>query len=173
MFDIATSAIEAEKIIRSYVRETPLDFSQQLSDLTGCNVFLKCENLQHTGSFKVRGAINKLLSLTHSERKQGVVTASTGNHGAALAYGLNQLKINGIVFVPETASAVKVDNIRNYKVPVEFFGADCVQTEMHALYYAVENNMVYVSPYNDPDIIAGQATLAVEIVRQLNRIDVI
>lgn len=173
MFDVANEVVEAEKIIRSYVRETPLDYSVPLSKITNCNVYLKCENLQHTGSFKVRGAINKLLSLTHSERKQGVVTASTGNHGAAVAYGLNQLKINGLIFVPENTSPAKIENIRNYNVALEFYGTDCIQSEMHALYYAVENNMIYVSPYNDLDVIAGQGSIGVELARQLNKIDVV
>ena len=173
MLDIAMHAQEAEHIIRPYVRETPLDHSLSLSQMTGCEVYLKCENLQHTGSFKVRGAFNKLLSLTHTERMQGVVTASTGNHGAAVAYALNQAKINGIVFVPEQTPQNKIDNIQKYKIPLNVFGNDCLHTEMHALYYSIENNMTYISPYNDEEIIVGQATIGIELLRQLNKIDVV
>lgn len=172
MIDVKNEVLIAEQRIRSYIRETPLDFSLSLSKVTKLQVYLKCENLQYTGAFKVRGAFNKLLSLTDSQRQQGVVTASSGNHGAAVAFGLNTLKIPGIVFVPENASSVKIDNIRAYDVPLEFYGTDCMQTEMHAIEYAKENNMIYVSPYNDPQVIGGQGTIALEIMRQLDKVDV-
>jgi threonine dehydratase len=173
MLDIRNEVLIAENRIRSYIRETPLDFSLPLSKITNTHVYLKCENLQFTGAFKIRGAFNKLLSLTPSQRQQGVVTASSGNHGAAVAFGLSQLKIPGIVFVPENASSTKVDNIRNYDVPLEFYATDCMQTEIHALEYAKQHNMIYVSPYNDLQVIAGQGTVALEIRRQLDTVDVI
>ena len=88
--DIAGEVISAEKVIRPYVRETYLEYSPFYSRMTGANVYFKLENLQHTGSFKLRGAMNKLLSLTDEEKGRGVVTASTGNHGAAFAYGLSK-----------------------------------------------------------------------------------
>jgi threonine dehydratase len=173
MFDIKNEVLEAEKRIRSHVRETPLDYSVALSRATKTNVFLKCENLQYTGAFKVRGAINKLLSLSPSQREQGVVTASSGNHGAAVAFGLNKLNIQGKVFVPENASSTKVDNIRNYNVPLEFYGTDCMQTEIHALEYAKQHNMIYVSPYNDIQVIGGQGTIGLELTNQIDQIDVV
>ncbi|HLB43138.1 MAG TPA: threonine/serine dehydratase [Gammaproteobacteria bacterium] len=173
MFDIKNEVLVAEKRIRSHVRETPLDYSVALSRATKTNVFLKCENLQYTGAFKVRGAINKLLSLSPSQREQGVVTASSGNHGAAVAFGLNKLNIQGKVFVPENASSTKVDNIRNYNVPLEFYGTDCMQTEIHALEYAKQHNMIYVSPYNDLQVIGGQGTIGLELTNQLDQIDVV
>lgn len=173
MLDIKEAVLSAEKKIRPHVRETLLDQSVALSRMTGVNVFLKCENTQYTGSFKVRGALNKLLSLTPQERTQGVVTASSGNHGAAVAFGLKKLDIPGIVFVPETASPAKVDNIRNYDAKLEFFGDDCMKTEMHAHHYAKEHKMIYVSPYNDRDVIAGQGTIGLELTRQLAKIDVV
>jgi threonine dehydratase len=171
MFDIKNEVLIAEKRIRQHIRETPLDYSIALSQEMKVNVFLKCENLQHTGAFKVRGAINKLLSLTPSQREQGIVTASSGNHGAAVAFGLNQLKMKGIVFVPENASTTKIDNIRNYTDALEFYGTDCMQTEIHALEYAKQHNMIYVSPYNDLQVIGGQGTIGLELVHQLNDID--
>jgi len=173
MFDIKNEVLTAEKRIRSYIRETPLDFSLALSKITGTNVYLKCENLQYTGAFKLRGAFNKLLSLTPSQQQQGVVTASSGNHGAAVAFGLNKLKIPGIIFVPENTSVTKIENIRNYDVPLEFYATDCMQTEIHALDYAKHHNMIYVSPYNDPQVIGGQGTIALELMQQLNKIDVV
>ncbi len=173
MLDIKNEVIIAENRIRPHIRETPLDFSLPISKITNTNVYLKCENLQYTGSFKIRGAFNKLLSLTPSQWQQGVVTASSGNHGAAVACGLNKLKIPGIIFVPENTSSTKVDNIRNYKIPLEFYATDCMQTEIHAQEYAKKHNMVYVSPYNDLQVIGGQGTIALEITRQLNKVDVI
>lgn len=173
MFDIKNEVLAAESRIRPYIRETPLEFSVPLSKMTNCNVYLKCENLQYTGAFKVRGAFNKLLSLTSEQKKQGIVAASSGNHGAAVAYALSKLKIPGIVFVPENASPTKIDNIRNYDVPLEFHGTDVMQTEIHALEYAKQHNKIYVSPYNDPKVIAGQGTISLELSKQINKVDVI
>lgn len=171
MLDIKNEVLIAETRIRQYIRETLLDYSIAISREIKVNVFLKCENLQHTGSFKVRGAINKLVSLTPSQREQGVVTASSGNHGAAVAFGLNKLKMKGVVFVPENTSSTKIDNIRNYTTDLEFFGTDCMQTEIHALEYAKQHNMIYVSPYNDLQVIGGQGTVGLELSHQLNNID--
>jgi threonine dehydratase len=171
--DIKNEVLIAEDRIRPYIRETPLDFTLPLSKITNANVYLKCENFQYTGAFKIRGAFNKLLALTASQRQQGVVTASSGNHGAAVAFGLNKLKIPGIIFVPENASSTKVENIRNYKISLEFYATDCMQTEAHALKYARQHNMIYVSPYNDLQVIAGQGTIALEVTRQLDKVDVV
>lgn len=173
MFDIKSEVLIAEKRIRQYIKETPLDYAIALSRETKVNVFLKCENLQYTGAFKVRGAINKLLTLTQPEREQGVVTASSGNHGAAVAFGLNKLNMKGVIFVPETASATKIDNIRNYTGDLKFYGTDCMHTEMHALEYAKQHNMIYISPYNDSQVIGGQGTIGLEIVNQLDTFDAI
>ncbi|MFL5628880.1 MAG: threonine/serine dehydratase, partial [Ktedonobacteraceae bacterium] len=114
MINVLQAVLQAEHKIRPYIRETPLEYSFLLSKLTGSQVFLKLENLQYTGSFKVRGAMNALLSLTPEQRTRGVVTASSGNHGIAVAFGLHALKIHGTVFVPEDTSSTKVAAIRNY-----------------------------------------------------------
>ena len=159
--------------IRPYIRETPLDFSPFLSQQSGCDVYLKLENLQYTGSFKLRGAMNKLLSLTPAQRSKGVVAASSGNHGAAVAFGMKKLGVPGTIFVPEDASQIKVDAIRCQGVTVKFYGSDCVIAEHYARRFAEENGMVYISPYNDLQVIAGQGTIAVELARQLDKIDTI
>lgn len=162
--------VQAEKTIRSYLRETPLEFSPALSTDT-CNVYLKLENYQHTGSFKVRGAFNKLLSLSDEEKAKGIVTASTGNHGAAVAYVLKTLNHKGIIFVPETASKAKVAKIQHLGSEVRYYGDDGVLTENYARRFAAENGMTYISPYNDEAVIAGQGTIAVELERQLEPVD--
>ena len=159
--------------IAPYVRETPLDHSPFFSEATGCEVWLKLDNLQHTGSFKLRGAFNKLLSLTPEERAAGCVAASSGNHGAAIAYAMKKLGVTGVIFVPEKTSPTKVDAIRRYGGNVEFFGNDGLDTETHARQYATDNGMTYLSPYNDEHVITGQGVCGVEISRQLAQVDAV
>lgn len=165
--------LAAAQRLKDLIRITPLENSIALSRASGAQVFLKCEQLQYTGSFKVRGALNKLLLLTPAQRAQGVVTASTGNHGAAVAFGLQKLNIPGKIFVPENASTAKVENIRNYHTQLEFYGNDCMQTELHAREQALAQNQVYISPYNDLDVIAGQGTIGVELIQQADDIDAV
>lgn len=173
MIAVKNEVLNAYERIKPHIRETLLDHSISFSRKTGCHVFFKCENLQYTNSFKVRGALNKLLSLTPREREKGIVAASTGNHGAAVAFGLQKLKIPGIVFVPENVSKTKVNNINNYEATVKYHGNDCVMTEIYARDYAEQNNLTYLSPYNDSFVIGGQGTLAIELKRQLEDIDAV
>ena len=165
--------LQAAQRIRPFIRETPLLRSAWLSRESGCEVYLKLENLQHTGSFKLRGAFNKLLSLTPAQRERGVITASSGNHGAALAYALQALNANGTIYVPADASPAKIAAIRAFGQEVQFYGDDCVETEAHARRLAEPNGMIYISPYNDPQIIGGQGTIAVELAKQLDHIDAV
>ena len=164
--------VAAAKRIRSFIKETPLEHSLPLSD-DKRRVFLKLETLQYTGSFKVRGALNKLLSLSEEERSRGVVAASTGNHGAAVAYGLKLLNAKGIVFVPDNASSAKVANIMRLSADLRTYGQDGLETEQHARQYAKENRLVYLSPYNDSDVIAGQGSIAVELFKHLKKVDTV
>lgn len=168
----AEAALAANRIA-SYVRETPLDYSPFFSELTGARVYLKLENLQHTGSFKLRGAFNKLLTMTEAQRAAGGVAASSGNHGAAIAYAMDRLGVEGVIFVPEQTSPTKVDAIRRAGGEVRFFGTDGLDTEMHARQFADDHGMTYLSPYNDPAVIAGQGSCGVEIARQLSDIDAV
>lgn len=162
------AAVErAESRIREYILETPLEHSPYLSQLGDCDVYLKLENQQRTKSFKFRGAMNKVLSLDEKVRSRGIITASTGNHGAAMAQVFNQLKVEGTVFLPVNAAPAKVQTLRLLGVRVKFFGTDCVETERLARRNAEEDGLMFVSPYNDPEIIAGQGTVAAEIARQL------
>ena len=163
----------AEPRIRAYVRETPLEHSTVLSGLCDAEVYVKLENLQRTGSFKVRGAFNRLLSLTEQERTGGIVAASSGNHGAAVALGMSTLDIAGIIFVPESASAAKVEKIKRLGAEVRAAKDDSGETELYARAYAAERGMTYISPYNDEAVIAGQGTIGAEIVRQLPSVDAV
>ena len=170
---LPANAVLAANRIANHIRETPLDYSQYFSELTGANVYLKLENLQITGSFKLRGAFNKLLSLTTEQSEAGGVAASSGNHGAAIAYAMQKTGIGGIIFVPEGTSSTKVDAIRRAGGDVRFFGTDGLETEQHARSYAEENGMLYLSPYNDLDVIAGQGSCGVEIARQISDLDAV
>jgi threonine dehydratase len=171
--EVAANAAEAAGRIGHLVRETPLDYSPRYSALTGAEVFFKLENLQYTGSFKLRGATNLLLSLSGEQRARGCVAASSGNHGAAVAYAMQQLGVDGVVFVPEQTSTAKVDSIKSYGGDVRFFGTDGLDTETHARQYADQHGMYYLSPYNDPAVIAGQGSCGVEIAAQLPDADAV
>lgn len=171
--DVINEILQAETRIRPYIWETSLKHSIRLSELTGCNLYFKLENLQHTGSFKVRGALNKLLSLSPEQRDKGVVAASTGNHGAAVAFGLNRLRANGLIFVPENASPSKLEIIQGLGTEIRTYGLDGAETESHARNYADEHGMVYISPYNDLEVIGGQGTIGLELARQLKPIEAV
>jgi threonine dehydratase len=171
--DVVAEATAAGTRIKEMVRRTPLVQSDYLSATTGADIFLKLENRQTTGSFKFRGASNRLMTLTPEERAQGCVAASSGNHGAAVACAMQKLETDGVIFVPEQTSPAKVDGIRSFGGNVQFFGTDGLDTEQHAREYAEQNNMYYLSPYNDRQVIAGQGTCGIEIVEQLPDVDAI
>ena len=173
IMNIEKEVEEAYQRIKPHVRETRLEKSRGYSDQTGANVFLKMENLQHTGSFKVRGAMNKILSLSDDELKRGVVTASTGNHGAAVAFSLGKIGAKGTVFVSPKASASKIEAIRRLGADVKKHGDDPIEAENYARNYAKEKGIAYIPPYNDPKTIGGQGTIGVELEKQLEKIDAV
>lgn len=169
--DVAAAARAAALRIDSLVRRTPLDYSPRFSAEAGAEVWFKRENLQYTGSFKLRGATNLLMSLPDGERARGCVAASSGNHGAGVAFAAQRLEIPAIVFVPDFTSEAKIAAIRSYGGDVRTFGSDGLDTEIHAREFAAANDMQYVSPYNDPRIIAGQGTCGIEILDDLPDVD--
>lgn len=171
--NVKEEVLGAEKRIREHIRETPLEFSPYLSRMSDCRVYLKLENIQYSGSFKFRGAANKLLSLTEDEIQKGITTASSGNHGMAVAYLLQKFGIKGTIFLPEVATEAKVEAIRSYGVDIKLFGDDCVKAEMEARRVAEVEGFAYIPPYNDPRIIGGQGTVAVELMKQLEKIDAV
>lgn len=168
--NVKKKVLEAEKRIRTYVRETPLEYSPYLSELGNCELYLKMENIQLTGSFKARGAMNKILSLP---RGTEITTASSGNHGLAVAYALREVNGKGTLYLPTTAAPVKIEKLRNYDILLEFYGIDSVEAEILAKEVANRDKKVFISPYNDPEIIGGQGTIGLEITRQLDKIDVV
>ena len=173
MIDVAEHARSAEERIRPYVRQTPVEESPELSRLTGARVFLKLENLQLTGSFKLRGALNKLLSLGAEERRRGVVAASSGNHGAAVAHGAKLLGLRVVVYVPESASPAKIAAIEARGAEVRRIAGDGVLAEIAARRYADDHGLTYLSPYNDAEVVGGQGTIGVELARQIETLDAV
>lgn len=171
--DVVRQVELAEGRIRPFIRETPLEHSPVLSAAAGCGVYLKLENVQVTGSFKARGAFNKLLSLTDGERVAGIVTASTGNHALAVAHALALLGVQGEIFLPSTASPLKLEALRSRGADLRLVDADAGRVETIARAHAVDSGRVFISPYNDPEVIGGQGTVAVELLRELEAMDTV
>ena len=170
-YDLKESCQTAYNNIKKHIVKTPLIHSKNLSSISDTNVFLKLENFQHTGSFKLRGAMNKILNLP--DKSISVVAASSGNHGAAVAYSLRNLKMKGLVYVPENVVSSKVKLMKKYGVEVRYSGNDSLIAESSAISYAEENNLSFVSPYNDIDVISGQGTIGVEMINQMKDLDVV
>jgi threonine dehydratase len=162
-------AAVAEQRIRAHVRETPLWRSRRMSASSRADVFLKLENLQETGSFKLRGAANKLLSLPGAQAARGIVAASNGNHALAVATIGRELGIPVEVFVSEHVDPLRRSKIESMQALVQTVGGNSLLAEQTARRAAEKSGRTYVSPYNDRDVVTGQATNAAEILRQLAR----
>src|SRR5918996_2963449 len=152
--------------IASLARITPVFSSETLGRLSGRRVFLKAENLQRTGSFKIRGAINKIQTLGEAERAAGVVTASSGNHGQAVALAAREAGVHATVFMPEDAPMAKVDAARNYGAEIVLVGEGYDEAH-HAALERVQAGATLVHAFEDPAVIAGQGTLGLELAEQL------
>lgn len=154
--------------------ETPLDYAPLLSQRTGNKVLLKREDLQPVFSFKLRGAYNKLLQLTEAEREQGVICASAGNHAQGVALGAQHLGIKATIVMPRTTPQIKVDAVKSRGAKVVLHGDSYDEASSHAKKLVEEKGLIYVHPFDDPDVIAGQGTVGMEILRQYHgKIDAI
>lgn len=165
--DVAAEVQAAEARIRPYLLTTPAVPSVGLTAEVGSPVVLKCENLQHTGSFKARGALSKTLALSREALARGIITASTGNHGAAVAYAARIVDAEALVVVPENANPSKLAAIERLGGRIEVHGTDSVESETGARTMAGERGLTFISPYNDPQIIGGQGTLGLELLEQV------
>lgn len=172
MAEIALAEVRsaAEKI-RGAVERTPCLHSRTLSELAGCEVFLKFENLQFTAAFKERGALHKLLSLTREERAAGVVAMSAGNHAQGLAVHARRLGVRAVVVMPRFTPTVKVEQTRALGAEVELIGDSVEDARARALEIQRERNLVFVHPYDDPLVIAGQGTVALEMLEDVPDLD--
>ena len=164
--DLYERITDAHQQIRPQVLVTPLSHSPLLSTMTGCQVYLKCEHLQHTGSFKFRGATNKIRLLNPEEQVNGVITASSGNHGQGIALAGRLKNIPVTVYVASNASKLKQDAIRALGAQVVTVAGSPLDAEQEAGRQAKLQGKTFVSPYNDLDVIAGQGTAGIEIAEQ-------
>ena len=163
----------AAKRISGAVEQTPCVHSRTLSRLTGAQVFLKFENLQFTASFKERGALNKLLSLSESERRRGVIAMSAGNHAQAVAYHSARLGIPAVIVMPKGSPNTKIKNTQVHGATVVVEGDNLFEAGKHARLLAERDNLVFVHPYEDPLIIAGQGTVGLEMLAAVPELEVL
>jgi len=164
----------ARQRIAPYILRTPLTYSFLLSERAGCDIWLKQETRQHTGSFKPRGALNKVMSLTGEERSRGIVAASAGNHALGVAYACRAIGVDRAdVFVQATAAPSKIAKLREYPVAVHWVGETYEEAQQAALAHVRSTGAAYVSAYDDPAVVAGQGTCGLEIVEDLNDFDAV
>lgn len=154
----------AAERISGMVMRTPLVHAEKLSALTGADIWLKLECLQYTGAFKQRGALNKLSLLSAQQRAKGVIAASAGNHAQGVAWHAKQLGIRAVIVMPITTPDVKVRETKSAGGEVVLFGATFDEANEHANHLCKEQELVFVHPFDDPDVIAGQGTVAVEMI---------
>ena len=163
----------ARERIAGLLHYTPVMTSTRLGDRVGIKLFLKCENFQKTGSFKVRGVINKLSQLDAESKKRGVVTVSAGNHAQALAWSAREQGIAATVVMPSAASPAKVDASRGYGAEVVLHGETSIQAFAKARELEAERGLTFVHPFDDPFVCAGAGTTGLELLEQVKDLDVV
>jgi len=164
---------QAKRKLTGMIQYTPLSHAPILSKQLGANIYLKKENLQITGSFKIRGAFNKMSLLSKKEKEKGVVASSAGNHAQGLAYSASYYNIKATIIMPESTPLTKVIGVKSHGANVILKGSNYDEAYAYATTYAKEHNSIFVHPFADDDVIAGQGTLALEILEQLDNIDMI
>lgn len=171
-FPVTLDDVEAaRKRLRGAIVETDCDFSRTLSEILGCRVWLKFENLQFTASFKERGALNRLSALSADERKRGVIAMSAGNHAQGVAYHASRLSIPATIVMPVSTPTVKVVNTRRHGAEVILHGETVEEAANFARQHGRERNLTFIHPYDDPLVIAGQGTVALEMLGAAPEID--
>ncbi|WYZ45950.1 hypothetical protein EsH8_IX_000175 [Colletotrichum jinshuiense] len=170
LHEVAASAVRARTRIRDHVYQTPLIPARAAGRRHDAKVLFKAENFQLTGSFKLRGATSKISAQAPDDRRR-LVTASSGNHGIGAACAAHSLARDLTVVLPETVFPAKLEKIRAYGAAVVLHGAETGLAERHAQELAASGAYAYISPYNDPDVVAGQGTIGLEILEQCGRVD--
>jgi threonine dehydratase len=163
----AADVRSARELLRDVVVETPLEHSRALSDIVGGAVHLKCENLQRTGSFKLRGAYTRMSRLSGAERQRGVVAASAGNHAQGVALAARLLDVSAVVYMPADAALPKIEATQNFGAEVRLWGRTVDESLAEALAVAETSGRVLVHPFDHPDVVAGQGTVGLEILDRL------
>lgn len=163
--------LQAAQRLQGHVLQTPCVASQTLSDITGAQVFLKFENLQFTASFKERGACNKLSQLTPEQSSRGVIAMSAGNHAQGVAYHAQRLGLRAVIVMPRFTPGVKVERTRGFGAEVILHGDTLDESRLHAIGLARAQQLTFVHPYDDEAIVAGQGTVALEMLQQVPNLD--
>jgi threonine dehydratase len=163
--------LAAAETIRGAVVETPCSHSRTLSSICGCDIWLKFENLQFTSSFKERGALNRLTALTPEERARGVIAMSAGNHAQGVAYHAKRLGIPATIVMPIGTPMVKIENTRHHGAEVVVTGATLEEAAAFARSHGEARGMIFVHPYDDPLVIAGQGTIGLEMLTAVPDLD--
>jgi threonine dehydratase len=164
---------QAQERIKDVVVNTPFSYAPFLSEQSGVHVYLKKENLQTTGAFKLRGAFNKIASLSDGERAKGVVAASAGNHAQGVAYSAQHFGIRAVIVMPDSTPLTKINGVRHFGAEVILEGSNYDEAYAFATTYGAENGLVFVHPFQDEEVIAGQGTIALEILEVAADLDAI
>jgi threonine dehydratase len=165
--------LKARERISDKIKKTPLDFSSTFSRITNNKIWIKEENLQKTGSFKVRGALNKLRSVDSANLVNGVVTASAGNHAQGVAFAAKAIGVNSTIFMPINTPSIKVEATKSYGGDPRLIGNSFDECYSRAVEYARDKNALFVHPFNDRMVMAGQGTIAMELTEDLDQIDLV
>ena len=158
--------------IDGIVAKTPFAYAPKLSAVCEAEIFVKKENLQTTGAFKLRGAFNKIASLSQAERSGGIIAASAGNHAQGVAYSAKHFGIKAVIVMPESTPITKINGVSSYGAEVVLAGENYDEAYAYALVYAKENKLVFIHPFEDEEVIAGQGTVALEMLEECD-LDVI
>ncbi len=164
---------EAQKRLDGIIRATPMAYAPILSNKYNANIYLKKENLQLTGSFKLRGAFNKIATLGDDDRIKGVVAASAGNHAQGVAYSAKHFNCDATIIMPEATPLTKVSGVKSYGAKVILHGSNYDESYKYAMDYAQTYNKSFVHPFADDEVIAGQGTIALEILDEIKDVDII
>ncbi|MEO1954140.1 MAG: threonine ammonia-lyase [Campylobacterales bacterium] len=164
---------QARERIKGIISDTPFSYAPHLSDLSGCEVFLKKENLQITGAFKIRGAYNKIASLSDDERACGVVAASAGNHAQGVALSAREFGIKAIIVMPDSTPLTKINGVKHYGAEVVLHGSNYDEAYAYALELSQKNSATFVHPFEDEEVIAGQGTVALDILDVCKDLDAV
>ena len=163
----------AQQRIEGVVVKTPFSYAPYLSEISQSDIYLKKENLQITGAFKLRGAYNKIASLSEEERKKGVVAASAGNHAQGVALSASKFGINATIVMPESTPLTKINGVKHYGAEVILSGANYDEAYQFAVEFAKENGFTFIHPFEDEEVIAGQGTIALEMLESCSELDAV
>lgn len=164
---------EARERIKNVIVDTPFSYAPYLSEMTSSKIYLKKENLQVTGAFKIRGAYNKIASLTDAQRACGVVAASAGNHAQGVALSASKFNIRAVIVMPESTPLTKIDGVKYYGAEVILAGTNYDEAYAYALSYGKKNSLTFVHPFEDEEVMAGQGTLALDILDSCKDLDAV